>query len=76
MANPCLISGGHNIPEAVICRRYWAGINNLSKLYMPICDYWLIIDNSEPPFQIIAEGFHMSNIEIYNPGIYNQIVKL
>ena len=69
-------SGGHNIPEDVIFRRYWAGKSNLSKLYLPLCDYWLIIDNSEPPFQIIAEGFKTENIEIYNQVIYNQILKL
>ncbi len=71
-----VIYGGHNIPEDVIRRRYKTGINNLSKLYLPICDYWLIIDNSEPPFQIIAEGFKTENIEINNKTIYNQIVKL
>ena len=71
-----VISGGHNIPEDIIRRRYNAGINNLSHLYLPISDYWMIIDNSEPPFQIIAEGFKTENIEIYNQIIYNQIVKL
>jgi predicted ABC-type ATPase len=70
-----VISGGHNIPEDVIRRRYHAGINNLSKLYLPICDYWLIIDNSDLYFQIIAEGFKNENIEINNENIYNQIVK-
>lgn len=70
-----VISGGHNIPENVIYRRYSAGINNLSKLYLPICDYWMIIDNSEPPFQMIAEGVKIENIEVYNQIIYNQIVK-
>lgn len=70
-----VISGGHNIPENVIYRRYSAGIKNLSKLYLPICDYWLIIDNSEPPFQIVAEGVKTENIEINNQIIYNQIVK-
>ena len=34
-----------------------------------------IIDNSEPPFQIIAEGFKKDNIEIHNQNIYNQIIK-
>lgn len=71
-----VISGGHNIPEDIIRRRYEAGANNLSRLYLPICDYWLIIDNSEPPFQIIAEGFKMEDIEINNKVIYNQIIKL
>jgi predicted ABC-type ATPase len=70
-----VITGGHNIPDDVVYRRYYAGIKNLSKLYLPICDYWLIIDNSEPPFQIIAEGVRIENIEIFNQIIYNLIVK-
>jgi len=69
-------SGGHDIPVDVIRRRYKAGIRNLSKLYLPVCDYWLIIDNSEPPFTIVAEGFKTENIEITNSNIYNQIIKL
>src|ERR1700748_851201 len=32
--------GGHNIPTEVIERRYYAGLNNLIHLYMPICDNW------------------------------------
>jgi len=71
-----VLSGGHNIPEETIIRRYKAGIKNLSKLYLPICDYWMLIDNSEPPFQIIAEGFKNENIEITNQDIYNKIIKL
>lgn len=71
-----VLSGGHNIPKDVIYRRYSAGINNLSQLYIPICDYWLIIDNSEPPFRIIAEGFKNENAEIHDRTIYNKIVKL
>lgn len=67
--------GGHNIPEDVIHRRYNAGIHNLGNMYIPICDYWLIIDNSKPPFQIIAEGYSTKNIEIKNHHIYNQIIK-
>lgn len=39
------------------------------------CDYWLIIDNSEPPFQIIAEGFKSEIIEINDQVKYNQIVR-
>jgi predicted ABC-type ATPase len=69
-------SGGHDIPESVIHRRYWAGIDNFSKLYQPICDYWLIIDNSEPPYQVVAEGFKTEIIEINDPIKYSQIVRL
>lgn len=69
-----VIEGGHNIPEEVIRRRYHSGMNNLSELYLPISDYWLIIDNSKPPFQIIAEGIKKDEVEIYNIETYNQII--
>lgn len=38
--------GGHNIPANVIERRYIKGIDNLFKLYLPICDYSMVFDNS------------------------------
>lgn len=69
-----VLSGGHDIPVNVIYRRYNAGKENLSKLYLPICDYWILIDNSEPPFQIIAEGFKNESIEINDQNKYSQII--
>lgn len=70
-----VLSGGHDIPEKIIHRRYLAGIKNLSNLYLPICDYWLLIDNSVHPFQIIAEGFKQKDIKIYNRNSYKQIIQ-
>lgn len=37
--------GGHNIPEDVIVRRYWRGINNLFEVFMPIVNAWAVYDN-------------------------------
>ncbi len=42
-------AGGHNVPENTIRRRYKAGIRNLFDLYLPICDYWMVTDNSMSP---------------------------
>ncbi|MBO4756368.1 MAG: zeta toxin family protein [Bacteroidales bacterium] len=49
-------AGGHDIPAEVIRRRYQMGLNYLFHQYMPICDKWILADNSNPPFEIIAEG--------------------
>lgn len=38
--------GGHNIPEAVIRRRFSAGIENFTNLYAPQVDTWALYDNS------------------------------
>ena len=48
--------GGHDIPAKVIKRRYSSGIKNLFDLYIPICDYWMITNNSNPSLELIAEG--------------------
>ena len=48
--------GGHDIPEQTIRRRYDLGISNLFNLYIPIVDYWMFIDNSKSPFNILADG--------------------
>ena len=49
-------SGGHNIPEDVLRRRYATGLKYLFKIYMPLCDSWMLADNTVPPFTVIAEG--------------------
>lgn len=48
--------GGHNIPEDVIARRYSRGIENLFKIYIPLCNDWAVFDNSDETPDLIAEG--------------------
>lgn len=48
--------GGHHVPDDVVRRRYYAGIRNLFSRFIPIADYWILIDNSVDPFRMIAEG--------------------
>jgi len=38
--------GGHDIPEAVIRRRFAAGLANFEHLYAPRVDAWALYDNS------------------------------
>jgi predicted ABC-type ATPase len=48
--------GGHNIPEEVILRRYYRGINNFFEIYCKISDYWIVIDNTFEKIVYVAEG--------------------
>lgn len=41
--------GGHNIPEAVIRRRYQRGLKNLFNLYLPIVDFAYVYNGSILP---------------------------
>lgn len=61
-----VIEGGHNIPIPIIIRRYYAGLKNLFRLYIPICDYWMIFDNSRLHSELIAEGYADKEIDIKN----------
>ena len=49
-------AGGHNIPEETVRRRYRVGINYFFNDYAPICDRWILADNSQVPFKVVAEG--------------------
>ena len=64
--------GGHHIPEETIRRRYDLGISNMFNLYIPITDYWMFINNSETPFEILADG--QKEIEVVkNDLIWNKL---
>lgn len=38
--------GGHNIPEAIIRRRFTAGLQNFETAYQPLVDAWVLYDNA------------------------------
>jgi predicted ABC-type ATPase len=57
--------GGHNIPADIIARRYLRGIINLFKIYIPLCDSWMLFDNEENP-QLIAQGQVNEETEVFD----------
>ena len=48
--------GGHNIPEQIIRRRFYAGLVNLEDIYKPLVDEWALYDNSGGEPVLIEEG--------------------
>lgn len=64
---------GHNIPEDVIIRRYFKGLANLTAIFIDICDYWIVIDNSINPYKFIAEGGINIPVTIYHNDIWKKI---
>ena len=65
--------GGHNVPEPVIIRRYYAGVKNLFGLYIPLCDYWMIFDKSKLASDLIAEGYSDKDVDIKKNTIFAKI---
>jgi predicted ABC-type ATPase len=66
-------AGGHNIPEETIRRRYNRGIYYFFNLYAPICERWILADNSQIPFRVIAEGSGDEVVNIKDSDTYNKV---
>ena len=65
-------TGGHNIPEGVVRRRFQKGLSNFIKFYRPLLDSWFIMDNSgETPRMIAVENNGAQKIVI--PEIFKKI---
>lgn len=63
-------SGGHDIPKDTIHRRYWAGLRNLFKIFVPIVDLWSLYDNSNNANPIVK------NNVVFNHSILSNIKEL
>ena len=66
-------AGGHNIPEETIRRRYNVGIDYFFNIYAPISERWILADNSQIPFRVIAEGSKNDVINIKDEETYKKI---
>ena len=69
-------SGGHDIPEETIRRRYHVGIDYFFHYYAPICERWILADNSQIPFRVIAEGSRNDVINIKDQETYDRILAI
>ena len=56
--------GGHDIPKDTIFRRYWLGLENLFRIFMPIIDYWALYDNNNET-SIIANSHQIIDKTLY-----------
>lgn len=67
-------SGGHNIPEDVIRRRYTRGRKNFLELYSKLVNRWQVYDNSNDNQLIAFSGDRNRTISIIRADIWQQII--
>lgn len=58
--------GGHHIPDEVVIRRYYRGLQNLIHLYISYCDKWFVLDNMDLKPEIIAKNDEFGEMIINN----------
>lgn len=66
--------GGHNVPEAIVRRRFNKGLRNLFQFYRSLLDSWLILDNSTERPRIIA-GEDQGVLHIHDKETYALLTK-
>ncbi len=66
--------GGHHVPEATIRRRYYVGLRNLIKYYLPLANSALILDNlRELINEMIAQKNVKDSLQIKDKKIWKRI---
>ncbi|ODT98466.1 MAG: hypothetical protein ABS79_05845 [Planctomycetes bacterium SCN 63-9] len=67
-------SGGHDVPEQTIRRRYESGLANFFKLYMPMTTSWGFFDGSHPSYpECIAQGSGKSVSNVFRHQLWDAI---
>jgi predicted ABC-type ATPase len=68
--------GGHNIEPEIIERRYFRGIKNLFRIYLPIVDGAIIFDNSNGKHELLAEKTVDGQLNIIDSIKFNELKKI
>jgi predicted ABC-type ATPase len=68
-------TGGHGIPEETIRRRYYAGLRNMVKLYLPLADYARIYDNEEGAMRLVAVKLLSGRLSVVDRWKWERILE-
>ena len=66
--------GGHDVPEAVIRRRFVRGLRNLFETYQPLADSWAVYDSSADQPMLVAQS--VAEPHIHDPAFIEQLQRL
>jgi predicted ABC-type ATPase len=50
--------GGHDVPEAIVRRRYWRGLRNFFDLYQPLATTWRVYDSAVSGHPVLIAAGH------------------
>lgn len=68
-----VLLGGHDVPEAVLRRRFGRSIGNFFSRYQALADTWNLFDNSGLTPSLIASG-KSGRVRVRNATLYNSLV--
>lgn len=65
-------AGGHHISDDTVRRRYNIGMHYFFQDYIPVCDQWMLMDNSSFQYRMVAEGSR-KGLTVHDPELFAQI---
>lgn len=67
--------GGHSVSDDIIRRRYRRGLENLSQLYLPLANTWVVYENSGAgsPLLIASGGKERTSTVVF-PDVWQNVV--
>ncbi|HEY1423655.1 MAG TPA: AAA family ATPase [Candidatus Acidoferrum sp.] len=68
-----VLRGGHDIPEAVIRRRFQRSFANFWKYYRPIADGWTLFNSEQKP--VVVASAARRAIQVAEQSMYNRIIE-
>lgn len=66
-------SGGHDIPEITVRRRYRKGLRNFFGLYQPLTSTWRLYDGSGPTPRNVAERLESEPLRVYDERVWASV---
>jgi predicted ABC-type ATPase len=67
--------GGHSVSDDIVRRRYQRGLENLSQLYIPLADTWVVYDNSGAGSPLlVASGKKGRTPQVVLPDVWQNVV--
>lgn len=70
-----MTEGGHFVPDDVVTRRYWAGLQNLKRLYLPLADVAAVYDNTDVRSVLVAEKTVTDGLIIHDKARWSKILE-
>ena len=67
-------TGGHNVPNETIARRFERSLNNFFNLYKPLSNSWRFYNASEAKIQLIASG-GSAGAKISDSKLWNELAR-
>ena len=71
-----VLSGGHDVPDSVIVRRYTRGLKDFRTIYQPLADVWSVYDNSASPEPTLISGGRERELKILQPKAWGEFFEL